>query len=345
MEIEKTIFVFFALFFITSASLSSVYAEVNSLKADKVSYQKGETINFSGTVDENSSGLVTIVIRDSNGDFVLLSQSLIQPDNTYENSIKIGEKFTTQGRHNVTGFIFNHTAGASTSFNFSFEQPLNIQSEEKKSTTKKDIQTSQVSYPQNTSSFIEPPPEEPIISLKVESESKTPNPIIPAPFVDKSKDPQYYLDRYYTEPSYMAWFDKNYPDLTIEEAVGFEVDMIQNPQESELEDVKELINGDLIPEAEASSISEPIIKSENNSEMATMSLAIGGIGILFAAVYGIKRKVDSNSFQISQNRATIKKKLSGILNNDPINVIRDRLAKGEISVEEFNKLKNTLKKN
>ena len=47
---------------------------------------------------------------------------------------------------------------------------------------------------------------------------------LPSPkpdFVDPEKDPQYYLDRYYNEPEYKAWFDRNYPDYTIEEAVNF----------------------------------------------------------------------------------------------------------------------------
>ncbi|HEU03928.1 MAG TPA: hypothetical protein ENH95_02235 [Nitrosopumilus sp.] len=43
-----------------------------------------------------------------------------------------------------------------------------------------------------------------------------------ASFVDPSKDPQHYLDRYYNEPIYKEWFDKNYPELTIEKAVVFE---------------------------------------------------------------------------------------------------------------------------
>ena len=43
-----------------------------------------------------------------------------------------------------------------------------------------------------------------------------------ATFVDPNKDTQYYLDRYYNEPEYKAWFDRNYPDYTIEEAVGLE---------------------------------------------------------------------------------------------------------------------------
>ena len=43
-----------------------------------------------------------------------------------------------------------------------------------------------------------------------------------APFVDPKQDPQYYVDRYNNEPSYKAWFDENFPDQTIYEAVGLD---------------------------------------------------------------------------------------------------------------------------
>ena len=44
---------------------------------------------------------------------------------------------------------------------------------------------------------------------------------IPAPFVDESKDPQSYVDRYNSEPRYKEWFDVTYPEyFSIYEAVG-----------------------------------------------------------------------------------------------------------------------------
>ena len=43
-----------------------------------------------------------------------------------------------------------------------------------------------------------------------------------APFVDPKQDPQYYIDRYNNEPTYKDWFDENFPDQTIYEAVGAE---------------------------------------------------------------------------------------------------------------------------
>jgi titin len=60
----------------------------------------------------------------------------------------------------------------------------------------------------------------------------TAKPILP--FVDPNKDPQYYIDRYNSEPTYKAWFDDNFPDYTIYEAVG-----IKEPEEPE--EPKELI--------------------------------------------------------------------------------------------------------
>ena len=45
------------------------------------------------------------------------------------------------------------------------------------------------------------------------------------PFVDPKQDPEYYIDRYNTESSYREWFDENYPDYSIYEAVGLETPM------------------------------------------------------------------------------------------------------------------------
>jgi len=43
-----------------------------------------------------------------------------------------------------------------------------------------------------------------------------------ASFVDPSKGAQHYIDRYNKEKKYKEWFHRNYPNLTIEEAVGLE---------------------------------------------------------------------------------------------------------------------------
>ena len=68
-------------------------------------------------------------------------------------------------------------------------------------------------------------------------------------------------------------------------------------------------------------------------------LAISALGILFGAVYGIKRKVDDNSVQIQSNSLHIKEKLLGVIpHNNPKDLLKARLAKGEITVTEYRKL-------
>lgn len=75
-----------------------------------------------------------------------------------------------------------------------------------------------------------------------------------------------------------------------------------------------------------------------------MALAISGLGILFGAVYGVKRKVNDNTRQISINKETIKNKIiRPITRANPLEILQVRLAKGEITVEEFEILERKLK--
>ena len=63
-------------------------------------------------------------------------------------------------------------------------------------------------------------------------------------FVDPNKDPHSYLRRYITEQTYKDWFDRNYPDYTIYEAVGLE--------ESDFHEMKKRFS----PEQEETSVQE-----------------------------------------------------------------------------------------
>ena len=143
-----------------------------------------------------------------------------------------------------------------------------------------------------------------------------------ANFVDPDKDPQYYLDRYYNESTYKSWFDRNFPDITIEDAVGVS-------RENSVMD--SILQKELIQEADATLVHQEPVPS-NNSEAAQMVLAIGGLGILFGAVYGIKRKVNDNTRQISINTESIKNKIiKPITRTNPIDILQIRLAKGDSS--------------
>ncbi|WP_255430787.1 hypothetical protein [Candidatus Nitrosopumilus sp. SW] len=158
-----------------------------------------------------------------------------------------------------------------------------------------------------------------------------------ANFVDPDKDQQYYLDRYYNEPTYKSWFDRNYPNISIEEAVG-----ITNDENSMIDTI---LKKELIQEADATLVHQET-SQPNNSEIAQMVLAIGGLGILFGAVYGIKRKVNHNTRQISINTDYIKNKIiRPVIRTNPIDILQLRLAKGEISFEEYEKISKKLTSN
>jgi len=283
-------------------------------------------------VEEKDTDLVTIVIRDSNGEFVLLTQAFIQPDNTFQRSLNADKKFEAHGIHNATAFIIDLAMGQTISFDFSQDGTLPVPSITSVLTESTEQNESVVEENSVTQTISEPVLENNSVTL--------------ANFVDPTKDPQHYLDRYYNEPVYKEWFDNNYPGLTIEEAVGLKT--VSSITETIEENLENVIPDEIIPEAEAAqTVATPLSgnNSENN-EMALLGLTLGGLVILFGAIYGIKIKVDANSENISKNRESIKKKMLGALHwNGPEDVIKNRLAHGEISVKEYSTLKRVLKNN
>jgi len=309
------------LFLFLGLVANPAFAEVASLQTNNESFYKGDEIEFSGTVEDGSTGLVTIVIRDLNDEFVLLTQAIIDDDNSFERKIKIENKFTENGNYNAIGFILSMTKGATTNFDVSLNEiPITEDYEIDEIINQKIINNNPIT--------VEPPikPAEPL-----EIVSNTYN----VDFVDPHKDPYHYVERYYSEPSYKSWFDRNYPGQTIEKFVGYTDDTYSI--------VPEIIDNEIIPEAQASSIAQPTQNITNNSDIAQISLSIAALGILFGAVYGVKRQVDSNSKQISLNKYTIRKKiLNPILGLNPKEILQTRLAKGEITLEEYDKLKTKL---
>ena len=274
---------------LTLFSIVPVFAEVSSLDTDSDLFFKNENVKFTGVVEKGTTGLVTIVIRDINDEFILLTQASINPDNTFEKTVFIDDSFSESGVYRATGFILTLANGVTTEFQII---PENI--EEFENQLQFEIQEG---IPANEN-FIEPA-YEPVRE--------------PEPAYEPVREP---------EPAY--------------EPVRERITHIERQST-----VQNLIENEIIPEAEAASEVEST--PTNNSEIAQISLAVAGLGILFAAVYGIKRKVDDNSKQISINRGIIKKKLiHPIIRTNPENILQTRLAKGEITINEYELLKAKL---
>jgi len=328
MNEKKSIFSLTIIGILVFSIIMPAHAEVTNFNIDKINHILGDKITFYGTVEEGSLGLVSVIIRDHTNEFVLLTQAFIKQDNTFQRSVDINQKFTKFGLYNVTAFIFNMTAGESVIFELFAEDSL------------PDVSQSEIIVPneleinlQETIVVDEQNNLLSSVSSQITSEKKDEK---LADFIDLNKDPQHYLDRYYNESSYKDWFDRNYSDLTIEEAVGISTNFI----------ITESIEN-IIPDADAISVVTDSLNSDSvdSREVVLFGLALGGLAILFTAVYGIKQRVDSNSENISQNRESIKKKMFGSLfGKHPIDVVKNRLANGEITIEEYDSLKKALQR-
>jgi hypothetical protein len=294
-----------------------IFAEVTNLQIDSKTSINNQ-IGFFGTVEKESNGLITIVIRDFNDDFIMLTQAQINSDYSFEKIIDMKNKFSNLGMYNATGFILNMTKGVVANFEV-VQNGIQVESID---------ETNEVNVIEPVAKLIEEPINENTLVELSEEEIITNSVIVD--FVDSSKDPQHYVDRYYNEKSYKSWFDKNYPQLTIEQAVGItEVRAV----------VQEVITKEILPEAEALSI-QNITQPTNNVETAQILVAITALVILFGTVYGVKRHVDNNSRQISINRDTIRRKIiQPIIGSNPKEILQTRLAKGDITLEEYEKIK------
>ena len=335
MNEKKSIFLLTIIGTLVFLIIMPAYAEVTSLNIDKINHILGDEITFSGTVEEGSLGLVSIVIRDHTNEFVLLTQALIEQDNTFLRSIDINQKFVKFGLYNTTAFIFNMSAGQNVTFELFDEDSLpKVSQSEIIAPTEFEINLQETIVMDEQNNLL------PSKSSQITSEKKDEK---LADFVDPNKDSQHYLDRYYNEPSYKDWFDRNYPDFTIEEAVGISTNFIIT--ETIEKNIKNIIPEEIIPDVEAISVVNDSLNSDStdSKEAALFGLALGGLAVLFIAVYGIKNRVDTNPENISQNRESIKKKVFGSLfGKDPIDMIKNKLVNSEITNEDYNNLKKAL---
>jgi len=147
-----------------------------------------EEILFSGTVDGyTSSTTVSITIRNPSHGLLTFKTASIDNEGNFEVRLNTNIKFKTDGTYSATASTDDpDDRGMYVEFDFS----------------------PQVS-PVTTSP-----------AQSTQAEPTTPKPKPTPSFVDPEKDPHYYIDRYNNETVYKEWFDENYSNYTIKEAVG-----------------------------------------------------------------------------------------------------------------------------
>jgi len=123
---EKQLQNMFKQFFILALTAAIVsgsipaYADVESIFSDKLLYQKGETIVFSGSVgDLDVNEPVSIIIRDSENNFVVLDTTVSDYDGNFQINRDIDENFTSNGLYSAQLYVNDLSTVEFTYFDFS----------------------------------------------------------------------------------------------------------------------------------------------------------------------------------------------------------------------------------
>jgi len=179
---------------------AEVFAESHNIPPISVStelaiYGNGDNVIVTGNIrdyDSSSGGSLVFFIISPMNDLVAIGQLVPNSDGSFE---------------------FNFVAGG----------PLWMSNGDYIVETKYGGNTNETTIIYTGGSTPEPKPEPE--STPESKESK-----ILASFVDETKEPQSYVDRYNSEPSYKKWFDNNYSEyISIYEAVGLE-EPIMDPE-------------------------------------------------------------------------------------------------------------------
>jgi len=199
---------YFAIFFLSlliPLSFFSAFGAVDDFTTDKSIYYEGDTLYVSGNVSSDlDEPAVTIgILNPSKSTFVTLGFATANSDGNFSDTLLVGGPLWA-----VYGIY-----------------PIQVTSEgsimEKSIEYKKLSTTTSESNPEpSTKQTSNPEPSTKQTSNPEPStEPTTKSKPIPS-FGDPEKDPHHYIDRYNNEAIYKEWFDENYPDYTIKEAVG-----------------------------------------------------------------------------------------------------------------------------
>jgi len=186
-------------------------ALATNISTDKSSYNFEDIVHISGTVSPVQDGQFIILQITSPGDsdIVTADQFLPSTDGSFSRSYPAeGPMWTLDGMYTVKIFYENWSE---TTFQFQSESEPELPSNSEKTNHDDSSFDTESKNKEQDNAFEEP------------SKIKTQNPKTKIPgFPDLNKSPDHYFERYEKEPSYKDWFDSQFPDLSIQEVVGYE---------------------------------------------------------------------------------------------------------------------------
>ena len=324
MEVRGQKLLAFGCFFVIAVVLvTPAYADILSLKTDKTFYKKGDKIIFSGIVEDDDIGeFVTIVVEDPAGNFVTLGSGYVTVDKNFTvtidtNAKKIKEKFASHGVYNATGFVENKTNSKWVTFDFSLDG-------------------SPVVHPTN----------QPVLA-------STPQPT-PAPIPQPTSTPST------SQPSSQSNAnDENDGDeLTIQEKIKERIELAKKLKEAQTNQPIQTGSGqigvnqtgnlnttttDTISGDKADTTGTSTVPIDLSSNLLYIVIGLGGAGAAAAVVYGAKNKARHKSDAPIVKIRELSEKVGAPSEEDyALMILKNRLAKGEITIDEFNALKKAL---
>jgi hypothetical protein len=317
------------------------YAVVTSLKTDKTLYIKNmdTTMTFTGTAgEEDINEIVTVVIYGPGNIFIKPALSgIVSSDRTFE--IKMSEKnfanINSHGTYNATGFMTyqKKEQGLSVMFDYSTDgnpvrptsttttsQPSQTSSQ---SSTTPSSSTSQTSSSSSSTSSSDSSDGEKSIQEKIQER-------IEAAKKQQSTDS-----------------DSGDSEKTIEEKIKERIEAAKNQGKTDTEVPTEepTPTPDDKPAEKPEEVKTPN-SSTNNQDFDLMVLYIAiGLGAAAAvgvAIYGMKLKPKFLAKVVSDTSTGTQTVSSTDEEDYSLMILKNRLAKGEISVQEFNELKRAL---
>ncbi|MCV0409703.1 hypothetical protein [Nitrosopumilus sp.] len=208
----KYFFILFLLLLLAPLGLTSTHATVNNFTTDKTLYYLGDSMRISGNVDVDPAipTIIVQIITPSGSGLAHIDSIIPKSDGTFTKTI--------------------HTGGPTWNENGEYVIKISYGGNLEKSIDYENTSSSSQSTV-SQSNPLPPSPEQKSddVSDDVSDVSFTENPkmrILGFPAFDKS--PQYYIDRYNTEPQYRSWFDSQFPFYEIYDVVGYSPTHIEN---------------------------------------------------------------------------------------------------------------------
>jgi len=295
------------------------YGEVISFKTDKTFYKKGDKIKFSGTLDqEDVGGVVYIRIKDYAGTKAAFQGTFPDDNNNFEVEIDTSSSkndFLTTGIYNATAFLTKIENGVTINFDFSLDgSPV----PHPETNPKQEPTTPTTTPPQQT----QPQPDQ-VSSSDTQTDTKQDS---------ATKDDGKSIQEKINERIEAAKKIKELQNMT-KQTNGNQVN--QTNENSTVGNIPSDVTNDAKNE------------SGFDSRLLYVILGVVGAGGAGAAVYVMRNKQKprdySQYFEPVEKTETSEKPSMQSEDDYALMILKNRLAKGEITIDEFNELKKALK--